>query len=122
MTTRSRRLVVVLVASWVVGLAVPIAADLSEQDRLDAEWTQRLDAAAQALAEARARYAEAQDTAAEMKRDNYPRGEARVVILEEVEMTEEALSKVAAAFPDLVEKALREGVSAGIVQRYEDLR
>ncbi len=122
MKAPGRRLVMALLASWVVGLAVPITADLSTQDRLEAEWTERLDSAEKSLGEARARYAKAQDVSAEMKRDNYPRGEARLAILEKVEKAEQALSEVAAEFPELVEKARREGVSAGILQHYEDVR
>ena len=109
-----------------LGTAVPIAAGLPEtvvgQDHLDAEWTERLDAAVRSIEEARIRNVKAQATAAEMKRDNHPRGDARAAILKDAEEAERALERAAAALPELLERARREGVSAGTLQGYEDVR
>lgn len=120
-----RALALTLVWLGLVGLpAAPMAAGVPElvigQEHLDAEWAERLDAARRELEEAEATYAAAQAVAAEAKRDNYPRGEARAATLKAVEDAEKALAEARASFPELLERARVEGVSPGILQRYED--
>ena len=109
----------------VLAPAVPMAAEVPEsvaiQESLDAEWAARFEAAAGSIRAARAHNTKAQATAAEMKRDNYPRGPARAAILKAADDAERALSEIAAAYPELLERARVAGVFAGVLQRYEDV-
>ena len=99
---------------------VPIGAPTAAQQQAHtADWVSRLDTARQDLRATRTLVAELRADIGRMRRENYPRGDARAELLERYEKQQAHLAELELEFPELLEQARRAGVPAGILQDYE---
>ncbi len=109
-----------LAIALALGSAPALADEAPSQEQVDAGWTERLDGAEQQLAAARKRAALAEAALRNARQRRRPRGEQRGNLELELEVAQDALTDAAAALPELVEQARREGASPRVWTSYED--
>lgn len=99
--------------------AEPPAALDEEAAQLEATWVERLGEARSQLSAARERAAQAEHAYRDMRQRDYPRGEARVEIEEELADARLALEETEAAYPRLLDEAREAGVPPGTLRPFE---
>ncbi len=117
-----RHVLSALVVVWALMLAPMSAAFAQAQGSTEAhtaDWVARLDTISAKLAETRANVRQLTADIGKMKRSNYPRGDARIELVERHKEQTELLAQLELELPELVERARRNGVPAGVLQRYE---
>ena len=97
----------------------PAALDEEAAAQLEVTWVERLGEARSQLSAARERAAQAEHAYRDMRQRDYPRGEARVEIEEELAAARLALEEAEAAYPRLLDEAREAGVPPGTLRPFE---